>query len=95
MFIEITARLYISDHDGYCSGNECEGIVKEVQHVVNLNEDIYKINKENMEYWKRHLPEPKLNTSGSYFCNKSVMCQKYGLDKHDYRYEVVSVKKNM
>jgi len=92
MRIEITAQLFISDHDGYCSDNECELSVRDIKHVIDLDK-IESIQDKNDEYWIRFLPEPKINTSGSYFCSNSIQCTRSGLDIHDFTYKNTSIRK--
>jgi len=90
MLIRIHAQLFASDHDGYCSGNECELEIRDTYHVVDVpwTEDI---NTKDKSYWISFLPEPNINTDGSYFCSNSSKSKNMGLSVHDYKYVIQSV----
>lgn len=96
---KIRAKLEISDHDGYCSGEECEYEIKNVSHIVDLP-DQYKSYPEGKiknidEFtidWKKLLPEPELNNHGSYYCRVSNECEAHGLEQHDYKYTIQSIE---
>jgi hypothetical protein len=98
MKAKITAKLETSDHDGYCSGNECEYECEIITHTIDTIPDIYKTHPKGMiddlnEYdWISFLPEPKLNLYESYYCDVSYHSKLNGLDKHDYKYTVLSVE---
>ncbi len=94
MKINITAFLETSDHDGYCSDSECSYSKK----VVNENIDIdikllyFPITDENKNQFIKFLPEPYINSEGSYFCYNSTKSTYYGINKHDYRYTIIDFK---
>jgi hypothetical protein len=96
--IKITAYLETSDHDGYCSGNECEYKKTIIEHIFdfaqnenNKNLQLGLLNDYNENDWIKYLPEPKLNLSGSYYCD-CYLKNKYGLNKHDYKYKIKSIE---
>lgn len=95
---KITAKLETSDHDGYCSGEECEYEVKTQSYIVDLPSEYanYPMGKLNNldEYgvnWERVLPEPIIN-NGSGYCDLSEECVNHDLGIHDYRYTILSVE---
>ncbi len=97
MKVKIISKLETSDHDGYCSGEECEYECKHVETIVPVP-NMYKsypkgkINDLDKFDWIKLLPEPDLNTSGSYYCDNSDECETKGLGSHDYRYTILSVE---
>lgn len=96
MKAKITARLETSDHDGYCSGEECEYECKIIERIVNAPEQ-YKNSKPGKiddlsEYdWENFLEPPELN-KGSYYCSLSPKCKENKLGVHDYKYTIISVE---
>jgi hypothetical protein len=93
----ITALLEISDHDGYCSGEECEYESKQIVHLCNIpsfyeDYEIGNINDLIEHDWLQYLPELELNTHESYYCNLSDECEEAELEKHDYRYTILNVE---
>lgn len=96
MKAKITARLETSDHDGYCSGEECEYECKIIEHIVNAPEQYknYKCGKiaDTSKYnWINLLEPPELN-NGSCYCDLSPECEENNLGVHDYRYTIISVE---
>jgi hypothetical protein len=88
--IRISAKLETSDHDGYCSGGECEYECKEVVHEYDLqNGDVTDI---DLADYAKFLPFPIIDTGGSGYCGVSSRCSRAGLAKHDYRYTIHSVE---
>ena len=97
MKAKITAHLETSDHDGYCSGNECEYECKIIEKIINAPDQYknFKLGKiDNIEEydWYKFLDEPGLNYYESYYCDLSWECNESGLDKHDFRYTIISVE---
>ena len=96
MKAKITARLETSDHDGYCSGEECEYKCKIIKRIVNAP-DQYKTYKygeidDLSEYdWEKLLEPPELG-EGSSYCSLSPECEENNLGVHDYRYTIISVE---
>ena len=97
----ITAKLEMNNHDGYCSGDECQYTKKIVKaNIVVPDEfkdfpvgrcDKRKRRCEKIEYkWANHLPLPDVNYSGSEYCE----CHKPegGVGKHEYRYTIKKVE---
>jgi hypothetical protein len=97
MQVELSVKIEISDHDGYCSGNECDYIVKTERKVVNVP-DTYKdlkvkVGDEITEHdWTKETEDliPQLNITESYYCNNSEKSIENGLMIHDYRMTVLS-----
>lgn len=87
--ILVTAKLIISDHDGYCSGNECEISVKTNEYTLKIPDNISNDDFENIE---KYLPVQKINDSGSFYCKNASNFKLHDIEKHDYRYEIISVK---
>ena len=95
---KINAKLETSDHDGYCSGEECEYDVKTVTYIVDLPNE-YKnypqgklLNIDEFDVdWENYLPKPILN-NGSGYCGLSEECVNHKLDIHDYKYTILSVE---
>ena len=94
----ITATLETSEHDGYCSGEECEYNVRTITYdmVAPIEYKSYPEGKlSNLdEYdidWIDLLPEPVLN-DGSCYCSLPKECIDHDLSKHDYRYTILYVE---
>jgi hypothetical protein len=98
MKAKIIAKLETSDHNGYCSGAECEYEVKTQSYIVDLSDQYKNYPKGKLndfdEYgvdWEKLLLEPVLN-NGSCYCDVSEESNTHGLGCHDYRYTVLSVE---
>ena len=98
MKVRITAKLETSNHDGYCSGGECEYEVKTQSHIADLPIEYKNYPEGNLddfdEYgieWENLLPIPELN-NGSGYCDIPNICYENGLGCHDYRYTIISVE---
>ena len=87
MKVKITAKLEISDHDGYCSGGECEYTHNIEDYIIDIPDEEYYdgIN------WIIFLPTPKINNYGSYYCDNSNKSVEVNLDRHDFRYTIIKV----
>jgi len=93
--VSLTCKVEKSDHDGYCSGDECEYSVENITQIVNYPSkgDLKigdKIDPElisGSEYLNSF--EPCLNYSGSRFCDNSVESNKNGLELHDFKITVI------
>jgi hypothetical protein len=94
--------LETSDHDGYCSDNECNYNVVEQEHIiynVSVPDDLpdgelyYDDTQE--QYFISLLPKLHLwestNTFKSGYCSISPKCKNNNLCHHDYRYNIKSV----
>ena len=97
MKAKITAKLEISDHDGYCTDNECDYECSTVIKIIDVPQE-YKNNKQgkicdvNDYDWIQFLDIPELNYSGSRACEVSSECQENGLGNHEYKYTIISVE---
>ncbi len=87
MKVKITAKLEISDHDGWCSGSECEYTHTIKTYIVNISDEEY---YDGID-WIIFLPTPEINTFGSYYCDLSDESEKNNLSNHDYKYTIVNV----
>ncbi len=99
MKVKIKAKLEIADHDGYCSGNDCEYSYSIKEYIVDIPIDDEWI-KEYIDMsnikdcgidWYNYLPVPNIDTYGSYYCDLTDECEEHDLDKHSYRYTVLNV----
>ena len=91
MKVKIKAKLEISDHDGYCSGGECEYSFSIKEYIIDVPNDEYNEYDGNYINWVYYLPKPNIDTWGSGYCDLSNECNVNGLDKHDYRYTILEV----
>lgn len=94
--IRIKYLLQISDHDGYCSGNECdyeEFVYKKEIAILpeDFEDDENKIFKD-LTYYEKFLEHPQLNNCCSYYCEASKEASDHNLDIHDYRITILSIK---
>ncbi len=100
----IKVLLETSDHDGYCSDNECNYLVLEQEHIIyNVSVpndlpdgEILDYNNEQEQYFLSLLPKLNLfdssdKTYKSGYCNLSSKCKNNNLSNHDYRYNIKSV----
>ncbi len=85
MKVEIIALLETSDHDGYCSGEDCVYESKITEHVLDIPETY--TYKQMVEL----LPKPML-TNGSNYCGIDEKSEEEHLERHGYRYIIKSVK---
>jgi hypothetical protein len=97
MKAKITAKLETSDHDGYCSGNECEYESFIVEKKVNIpqeykNHEVGKIININEYEWENFLDPPVLNDYGSHYCELSCKCEECGVERHDYKFTIITVE---
>ena len=95
--ILIAALLETSDHDGYCSGGDCEYESRKIVHLCDIPEkyadsEIGVIRKSKSDNWDQYLPEPELNFSGSYYCHLSDKCKEARLGPHAYKYTILKVE---
>jgi hypothetical protein len=91
--IKIFATLETSDHDGYCSGNECEYKCEEVEHIIDLSGQLHMLNNidECKDDFDKYLPCPELG-DGSGYCFLDEKCVNSGLGKHDYKYTIRKIE---
>lgn len=98
--VRIRAKLYISDHSGYCSGDECDLDVNEVDILVDVPEchlhearTTGKVPLHPKRVWKNLLPEPELDDlRKSGYCEVSQRARAKGLGPHDYKYRIKKVE---
>ncbi len=92
MKVKIKAKLEIADHDGYCSGGECEYSCSIKEYIIDA--PYYTPNdtsKLNLQYLINLLPTPKIDTWGSGYCDLSDECKLNDLDKHSHKYTILEV----
>lgn len=90
MKVKIIADLETSDHDGYCSGEECLYEIKEETFFFEVEDD--KSLELDNPFWKTLLPVPDLGGQ-SYYCGIDDESIERGLDIHDYRYTIKEIIK--
>ena len=89
IFIAITFKEEVSDHDGYCSGGECDLSTRIYTRVVAV--DASEITND-LHYYIIYANAVICNDDGSYYCDLGEDAKKAGLEKHDYRVTVLAVK---
>ncbi len=90
MKVLLIVKLEISDHDGYCSGGECEYICKRIRYIRTIPDE--NVNKSVEDpYWISLLPEPNINMYGSGYCELSEECIKNDIGYHEYRYTILKI----
>lgn len=93
--LKLKVRIEVSDHDGYCSGEESSYSRKtkntyiELPHEFEMYNNGDDISHENLMPYLKHLI-PKINHTGSGYCNPCEYSNKYGLECHDYRITILS-----
>jgi hypothetical protein len=93
--VKIEAQLETSDHDGYCTDNECDYNTEIVVHYVDVPKEyqdhsLGPIDQDGYD-WKSLLPNPGVEGNSCY-CSLCQECIDAGLDIHDYRYTIQSVE---
>lgn len=93
MKVKIIAILEISDHDGYCSGEECEYTKETIEKTIIFPDELKNTDNITVDChnWIQYLEEPTLN-DGSGYCDLSAECVENNLGIHDYRYNVIAVE---
>ena len=89
IFIAISFKEEVSDHDGYCSGGECDLSTRIYTKVVEV--DVSEITND-LKYYIKYADEVKCNDAGSYYCDLGEDAKNAGLGNHDYRVTVLAVK---
>jgi hypothetical protein len=102
---KLRLEIEVSNHDGYCSGNECE------YSVITKNITVRVPSSYDMSVWDDKVYDPPCwgrdedivgsriensipNTDGgSGYCVNSVEAERHGIDKHDTRVHVAVVGK--
>jgi hypothetical protein len=80
-----TFHVEISDHDGYCSGNESEYRTYDIERDVEDADDV----ERQVAAIERDV-EASLNHEGSGYCDVSLESAKHGLGQHDYLVTVIA-----
>ena len=89
IFIDITFKEEVSDHDGYCSGGECDLSTRIYNKIVEV--DVNEINND-FRYYIKYADDVNINDDGSYYCDLGDGAKSAGLGPHDYRITVLKVK---
>lgn len=88
--LRITFKEEVSDHNGYCSGEECELYTQIYKKVVEV--DTKEITN-NLQYYRKYANAIDVGgMGGSYSCRVSDEVTKSGLNRHDVRISVLKVK---
>jgi hypothetical protein len=102
----VRALLETSDHDGYCSDEECIYKAEEKEYIVDIPEKYVdhsdgffsedEMKEIDFQDWTHVLPIVLLgkerDCSQSEYCDLSKMCKQHNLDIHEYRYTIFSVQ---
>jgi hypothetical protein len=96
--VELVVYFELSDHDGYCSGDQCDYVAYTKTVIVpipyfydQLVIDGDKVKNCNDYDWSIYLHDKyKMNANGSYFCHLSPEAEDHGLTRHDCRMTVLS-----
>ena len=95
---KLTILVQTSDHDDYCSGNECEYDEYEVSEDCSItfgSEILKKYNIgdyvaiEHLKLLDRFIKYIPDLGGGSYQCSVNDNCEEMGLDMHDYKVQVI------
>ena len=90
IFIDITFKEEVSDHDGYCSGGECDLSTRIYNKIVEVN--VNEITND-LQYYIKYADEVIIDDEGSsYYCDLGDDAKSAGLGPHDYRITVLKVK---
>lgn len=89
--------LEVSDHDGYCSGEECDYKQESKMYIIDVPDDLKDVPEGVYENparydWTPYLPRPKINQFGSGYCHISTKAQYARLERHDYRFNIIRVE---
>ena len=88
IFIDITFKEEVSDHDGYCSGGECDLSTRIYNKIVEV--DVNEITND-LQYYIKYSDDVIINDNGSYYCDLGDDAKIAGLGPHDYRITVLKV----
>ena len=96
MKARITAKLETSDHDGYCSGEDCyyESEMK-IFIIDNIPKNMeIKFNEKDFPDWINYLDYESKGSSFSQsgYCGLDDESIKNGLDRHEYKYTIILVE---
>jgi hypothetical protein len=100
--IKISAVLETADHDGSCSGEECDYDSQKVDAYCKMitaheNKPLGKILNQNEQFWEQYLPVPDINMrSDLNYHNPSCYCSPpkghEDMGVHDYRYIITNIE---
>jgi hypothetical protein len=89
--------LEVSDHDGYCSGEECDYVCEKKTVRVEIPREeaarIETMSRAELARYTGLVPQPKLNESGSYYCRPNKQGKQAGLDRHDFKVTILKGKR--
>lgn len=88
--VKIYYTLELSDHDGYCSGGECEYSIKEKTYKTLVDDNLLDP-CEGKQGYKIFIPKPEVNC-GSGYCELSPECVHENLGIHAHRIKINRVK---
>ncbi len=91
MEFKIKAKLEISNHDGWCSDNECDYSCFINKYIIKVPNDIKYYN--NFDFTTL-LPIPDINY-GSYYCELNKNCKNNNLERHEYKYTILYMSYNI
>ncbi len=98
MEFKIKAKLEISDHDGWCSDNECYYSCFINKYIIKVPNDIKYYN--NFDFTTL-LPVPNINC-GSDYCELNLNhrqqfwdCKNNNLERHEYKYTILYISYNI
>ena len=89
IFIQITFKEEVSDHDGYCSGGEC-GLSRRIYKKI-VEVDVSEITND-LQYYIKYADAVICNDVGSGYCDLGEDAERAGLGIHDSRVTVLAVK---
>ena len=97
--VRVTFLIESSEHDGYCSGNECEYLATTVIKTFDVPTELQTttVQKEDFDNFDWEMlfvdDDIEINDGNSCFCELSDECVEHHLDKHERKYTVVCVER--
>lgn len=92
--LKVNYTLEIADHDGYCSGNECQYSQQYLNTIIYIDTDYvdtYNIdNEDNWYFYEKFLDFPEI-LSGSRCCHQSDECYDNNLNCHEVRITINNI----
>ena len=82
-----TFKVEISNHGGYCSGEECEYETWVQEEEVEDAEDVFRIRRRLERDMELAVSEPEVNQS--FYCENDPEAERNGLGMHGFRITVV------
>lgn len=80
----VNFEVRISNHDGYCSGNECE---LEINQYTKLIKNVPK--EKYINDYVKYANSVEIFNHGSGYCYLNKDCSDIGLQRHDYHISVI------